>query len=165
MHDLAYEAMNKRTEPSYGHWLELGSTTTREHWGRGGSHNHPMFGGGLVWFYRKLAGMNADPEKPGYKHIIFRPQPVDELDYVSYTNETSYGSAGITWKNMAGKYTMHITVPVGSEATVYVPARSAEDVRESGERFEDAAGVEFKKMKDGYAVFRVGSGKYVFEVK
>ncbi|MCK5104022.1 MAG: family 78 glycoside hydrolase catalytic domain, partial [Cyclobacteriaceae bacterium] len=32
MHDLAYEAINKRTEPSYGHWLELGSTTSREQW-------------------------------------------------------------------------------------------------------------------------------------
>ncbi|NJK93960.1 MAG: hypothetical protein HC905_02660 [Bacteroidales bacterium] len=27
LHELAYEAMNKRDEPSYGHWLELGSTT------------------------------------------------------------------------------------------------------------------------------------------
>lgn len=61
MHDLAYKAMDKQTKPSYGHWLELGATTTRESWDEKGSHNHPMFGGGLVWFYRKLAGMNTDP--------------------------------------------------------------------------------------------------------
>jgi alpha-L-rhamnosidase len=51
LNQLAYEAMNKRTEPSYGQWIELGSTTTRERWDTGGSHNHPMFGGGLVWFF------------------------------------------------------------------------------------------------------------------
>jgi alpha-L-rhamnosidase len=79
MHDLAYEAINKKEEPGYGHWLELGSTTTREQWSEEGSHNHPMFGGGLVWFYRKLAGMHADPDQPGYKHIVFRPQPVDQV--------------------------------------------------------------------------------------
>ena len=30
LNELAYEAMNQKTEPSYGHWIELGSTTTRE---------------------------------------------------------------------------------------------------------------------------------------
>ena len=30
MHDLAYEAMNKRDEPSFGRWLEIGATTTHE---------------------------------------------------------------------------------------------------------------------------------------
>src|SRR5690606_1345269 len=78
LQELAYEAMNKRIEPRFGHWVELGSTTTREHWSEKGSHNHPMFGGGLVWFYRNLAGMKADPDRPGYKHIIFKPQPVED---------------------------------------------------------------------------------------
>ena len=96
---MAYEAMNKRTEPSYGHWLELGSTTSRENWNEQGSHNHPMFGGGLTWFYRNLAGMKADPEDPGYRHIIFKPQPIDDLKYVTYTNKTPYGHAGITWRH------------------------------------------------------------------
>ncbi|MBK8500957.1 MAG: hypothetical protein IPL46_01460 [Saprospiraceae bacterium] len=65
--------MNKTDEPSFGRWIALGSTTTREQWGERSSYNHPMFGGGLVWFYRNLAGMQSDPTKPGYKHIIFRP--------------------------------------------------------------------------------------------
>jgi alpha-L-rhamnosidase len=121
MHDLAYEAMNKREEPGFGRWLELGSTTTREHWDEGGSHNHPMFGGGLVWYYRKLAGMQADPEKPGYRHIIFRAQPVVDLTYVKYSNQTVFGEAGIHWAIRGDELTMQIDVPVGSSATVYVP--------------------------------------------
>ena len=91
MHDLAYEAMNKRDEPGYGRWIELGSTTTRENWNEGGSHNHPMFGGGLVWFYRKLAGMSIDANKPGYKNIIFKPMPAGDIHYARYSNQTSYG--------------------------------------------------------------------------
>jgi len=86
LHDIAYEAMNKRTAPGYGWWLEQGATTSWEGWVNPGSGNHPMFGGGIVWFYRKLAGLNADPEKPGYRHIIFRPQPVNEISLASYSN-------------------------------------------------------------------------------
>ena len=126
--------MNKTTYPSYGHWLELGATTTRERWGQGGSHNHPMFGGGLVWLYRQLAGMQADPQNPGYRHIIFRPQPVADMEYVNYLNRTPLGEAGIAWRKGTGRFSAEITVPVGSTATVYLPAGSRKAVRESGRK-------------------------------
>ncbi|MCK5135592.1 MAG: family 78 glycoside hydrolase catalytic domain [Bacteroidales bacterium] len=164
LHNLAYEALNKRTEPGFGHWLELGSTTTRERWDERGSHNHPMFGGGLVWFYRNLAGMQADPDQPGYRHIIFRPQVIDQLDFVTYTNNTPYGEAGIIWSNEKGSFTMDISVPVSCSATVYVPASAPGNVFESGQRHDEIPEIEFRQMEDGYAVFEVGSGKYSFKV-
>lgn len=158
MHDLAYEAMNKKDEPSYGHWLELGSTTTREQWNEEGSHNHPMFGGGIVWFYRKLAGMSA--ETPGYRNIIFRPQPVKDLSFVRYFNRTSYGNAGIWWKNADDQFTMDVTVPVGSQATVYVPLMKKKTITESGRK--TSGDVRLKKEENGYRVYLVGSGNYQF---
>ena len=164
LNDLAYRAMNKRTFPSYGHWLEQGATTSREHWGPRGSHNHPMFGGGLVWFYRKLAGMNADPLRPGYRHIIFRPQPVDEMEYVTYINNTPCGEAGINWKNQDARFIMEVIVPVSCEATVHVPAPGPEHVLESGAKPENSEGVDFIKMEEDYAVYSVQSGRYSFEV-
>ena len=164
MQELAYEALNKRTEPGYGHWLELGSTTTRENWNEEGSHNHPMFGGGLVWFYRNLAGMQADPDQPGYRHIIFRPQPVDQLEYANYTNMTPYGEGGIAWRNGEESFKMDISIPVSSSATVYVPAEDQSNVLEDGKEHELAVGIEFLRMEDGYAVFNVESGTYSFQV-
>ncbi len=164
LHQLAYEAMNKRTAPSYGYWVEQGATTTREGWINFGSHNHPMFGGGLVWFYRKLAGMNADPEIPGYKHIIFKPQPAEGLEYVNYKNNTSFGISGISWKNEATQFQMEITVPVGSIATVYVPAEQLEDISENGGK-PDPALVKFLGMDGGYARFSVESGNYHFATR
>jgi alpha-L-rhamnosidase len=162
LNDLAYEAMNKRTEPSYGRWIDLGSTTTRERWDEGGSHNHPMFGGGLVWFYRNLAGMQADPREPGYRHIIYKPQPVSELEYVTYTNLTPYGEGGITWRNEESGFLMDISVPVSCHATVYVPADEQVQITEGGTAAKKAKGVTYKEMQDGYAVFEVESGTYSF---
>ena len=165
LNQLAFEAMNKTTEPSFGRWIELGSTTTRERWDEGGSHNHPMFGGGLTWFYENLAGMKADPAEPGYRHIIFKPQPVNDMEYVTYTNNTSFGPGGITWRNDPGVFAMDLTVPVSCYATVHVPASDLSAITESGQQADQAPGVEFIEMSDAYAVFKVESGEYFFEVK
>ncbi len=165
LHDLAYKAIAKRTYPSYGHWLEQGATTTRERWDEGGSHNHPMFGGGIVWFYRKLAGMQADPGQPGYRHIIFRPQPVDNLSYVTYSNRTPLGQAGITWKNEDGKFQANFQVPVGSTATVCIPVDDSATVTESGVAAGESEAVEFLRKEDGVAVYQVKSGEYSFQVE
>lgn len=123
-----------------------------------------MFGGGLVWLYRNLAGMKADPEKPGYRHIIFRPQVVGSLDFVTYKNDTPYGEAGITWRLENAQLSMDITVPIGSTATVYIPASEGDKVTESGSDARLADGVNFLRNEDGYSIFEVQSGSYGFKV-
>lgn len=160
LHDLAFEAMNKKTQPSYGWWIEQGATTTWEHWNGRGSRNHPMFGGGIVWFYRVLAGMNTDPAQPGYRNIIFNSRPAGDVTSASYSNKTPYGTAGIKWEKTAEQFRINIEVPVGSTATVYVPASKQSDVTEGGKKVDDP--VRFERIENGYAIYSVGSGNYSF---
>jgi alpha-L-rhamnosidase len=162
MHHVAYEAMVKTDEPGYGRWVELGSTTTREQWDEGGSHNHPMFGGGLTWLYRNLAGMKPDAREPGYKHIIFRPEPLDDLSFVKYYNNTPYGKAGIHWRQGQEVFEMDVTVPVGSKATVHVPVRGQRTVQEDGKPVGESDVIRYKDEQGGYFVFEVQSGTYRF---
>jgi alpha-L-rhamnosidase len=163
LNELAYEVMNKTTKPSYGWWIEQGATTTWEQWDGTGSRNHPMFGGGLVWFYRNLAGMKADPENPGYKHIIIKPQPAGDLTFVTYSNVTPHGTASIHWEKEKDIFNLNIVVPAGSVATVYVPAYNVEDITENGKVIQEVTDVQFKRLENGYAVFTIGSGDYRFE--
>lgn len=164
LNDLAYAAMNKTTQPSFGHWIALGSTTTREQWDTSGSHNHPMFGGGLSWFYRDLAGMKTDGQSAGYKKIIFKPMPVNELEFVRYFTETVYGKAGIEWKQKNG-FEMNVKVPVGSKAEVYIPTSKGKNITESGFAVAQKAGIKSLREEIGYQVFEVGSGDYSFKVQ
>ncbi len=127
------------------------------------SHNHPMFGGVIVWLYRKLAGMNTDPENPGYRNIIFKPQPVDKISYASYASQTPYGYASIRWDKNNGKFGMKIVVPVGSTATVYVPASDASSVTESGRTIKKSKYIILLHLENGYVVFKVPSGIYNFK--
>jgi len=163
LNQLAYEAISKKTMPSYGYWLEQGATTSWEHFEKPGSGNHPMFGGGIVWLYRKLAGMNTDPASPGYRNIIFKPMPPEGIDWAEYSNITPFGRASIKWIKEPGRFVMNVEVPVGSTSDVYIPAASENLVWESGEKTSPAKGITFKGMDDGYAVFSTLSGKYKFE--
>jgi alpha-L-rhamnosidase len=162
LNELAYRVMNQKTMPSYGWWIGQGATTTWEEWNGEGSRNHPMFGGGITWFYRYLAGMNPDPDKPGYKHIVFRPMPPKDISNASYSNLTPYGTASIGWKKETDALTMVVSVPVGCTATVWVPAQSQNDVRESGSKIKESKEISFSAMKDGYAIFNISSGDYSF---
>jgi alpha-L-rhamnosidase len=162
MHDLAYEAMNKRTQPGFGWWIDQGATTTWEQWGGSNSRNHPMFGGSLVWFYRKLAGMNTDPNEPGYKHIIFKPQPAGDLTFVKYYNQTSYGDAGIHWEKENGQFLIQVTVPVGCTATVYVPFQNDKSITENGKPIKNLKEIKVLGEEDNYQVFSVNSGNFKF---
>ena len=157
MHDWAYRAMTKRTQPGYGWWIAQGATTTWEQWDGGNSRNHPMFGGGIVWLYRKLAGMQLDSVQPGYKHIVFRPQPVEQVSFVRYSNQTDYGEAGISWKQQAGAFDMQIIVPVGARATVYVPVLKKRSLSIDGKLISGL------RIVDGYWQYEVGSGRYTFQ--
>jgi alpha-L-rhamnosidase len=163
LHELAYKVMNQRTEPSYGWWIGQGATTTWEQWNGSGSRNHPMFGGGITWFYRKLAGMNTDPEQPGYSHIIFKPQPAGDITYASYSNLTPYGNASIIWKKERDKFIMDIGVPVSCTATVYVPGTQESKVKGNGRKIKRSNGIKFMRIEEGYAVYNVNSGNYLFE--
>jgi hypothetical protein len=45
---------------------------------------------------------------------------------------------------------------------LYLPARSAQGVQESGKPASKSAGVTFEKYEKGKAVYRLGSGAYHF---
>lgn len=39
------------------------------------SFNHYAFGAVGEWMYRVVAGLEIDPDEPGYKHVIAQPRP------------------------------------------------------------------------------------------
>lgn len=161
LHEVAYNAMNKKDFPSFGYWIEQGATTTWEEFDGKNSHNHPMFGSGLTWFYRCLAGVNADEKEPGFRHIIFRPTLSQNLEKVHYSYQTPYGKVVSDISCQGSAKQMKVTVPVGSYATLYLPVSDAASVSESGKPLGKAEGVE-TGQKDGQVVLKLQQGSYDF---
>ena len=119
--DLAWKILHKDDYPSFGQMIKEGSTTMWEQFDAKNSHDHPMFGGSLVWFYRYLAGIKIDPASPAYQHSIISPFLAEGLDSVDYTLDTVYGPLRVAWKKSGSRMSMDITIPEGCSATLRWP--------------------------------------------
>lgn len=123
--ELALRVLRQRDFPSYGNWIEQGSSVTWEMWNGEASHNHPMFGGGLVSLYRDLAGIRLDSEygQAGYKHVTIRPFLSHSLPHIFYEKQTPYGLLKSDISLEGNSYQLTLTIPVGTTATVILPSR------------------------------------------
>ena len=139
--DIAWEVLHKDDYPSYGEMIKKGSTTMWEQFDAMHSHDHPMFGGGLVWFHRYLAGLKTAPENPAYRHSFIKPFLAEGLDSVDYSLDTVYGPVRVAWKRADGKFAMDITIPEGCSATLDWPV---EGVTFSGSGVKASGRVELK---------------------
>jgi len=162
---VAYRIATRRSFPSWGWWIRQGATTLWEQWNGDASRNHIMFGDVSAWFYRALAGINPDPENPGFKHIVIRPEPVADLKWVRARHLCPYGEIESSWRRREKEFVLEITVPVNTTASVYVPVPPGRRVFEGGKPAREAPGVKFVGEGGGKTRFEVGSGKYRFTVR
>jgi alpha-L-rhamnosidase len=168
--DLAFRIVTNRDYPSWGYMIENGATTIWELWNGNtadpamNSHNHVMLLGDLlIWFYEYLAGIQNAPGYIGFEKIVMRPYPVEGLDFVKASYHSIHGLIKSSWNKDGQTFQWDITVPGNTTALVYVPATNKAQVTEGGVKASSAKGVKFVKMEDGYAVFEVGSGSYLFQ--
>ena len=119
-----YRMHNHYEAPGYGFQLKFGATTLTEQWDprQGSSWNHFMMGQIDEWLFRSLAGIHADPERPGMQHMIIRPSVVGNLSHVKGKTRTLYGDVVVEWtRNPDGKVKCDVTIPANTTADVYLP--------------------------------------------
>ncbi len=155
--DLAYTIMNRKDFPSFGYNIERGATTLWETWTGNESHSHPMFGSVTAWFYQGLGGIHPDPEEPGFKHIIIKPNPVDELDFANTTYSSVYGDIQSNWELNNGDFKLKVSIPPNTTATVYIPGNQEENIKTNNKDISLIGKV------DNWIQYDVPSGEYTFE--
>ncbi|MCU0783234.1 MAG: glycoside hydrolase family 78 protein [Verrucomicrobia bacterium] len=163
--DVAYDIVNQRTFPGWGHMLENGATTLWEHWKFSDntySHSHPMFGSVSEWFFKALAGIQPAPDAVGFDKILIKPKPVGNLRWARASHDTVRGKVATAWEKADGKFKLRVTIPANAYALVYVPAKDANHVTEGGQPAAAAPGVKFVRMEGNAALFAIGSGDYDF---
>lgn len=163
--DVIFDMNNQSDKPGYGYQLKQGATSLTEAWNarRGSSQDHFMLGQIQEWFYHDLAGIGGNPTGPGFKKIIIHPQPVGDLTWVKASYNSIRGKIVSDWKRNNDKFTLNLTIPANTTATVYVPAKSADAVTESDRPAALSDGVVLLWMENGRAVFAVEAGRYEFE--
>lgn len=140
--DTAYDMLMQESFPSWFHQIKSGATTMWERWDgwskergfhkveRMNSFNHYAFGAVGEWLYRYMAGIDADPLQPGFKHIRIAPRPGGGLTRVYAEYESMYGTIVSAWEIHDGCFRLQVRIPVNTTAAVQLPG--AESLMEIG---------------------------------
>jgi len=174
--DLAFEAATKTTYPSFGYWLNNGSTTLLEKWSGENSHNHQMFGSVVEYFYKYLAGIQSPMEgntTVGYKAIYIQPHVPENLKSVNTTLETVIGTVASNWIKDKNSFLLNVSIPANSSATIVLPVFDFQNVIvyegvskiwENNGFVKGGLGILDAKAEDNHIVVKIGSGDYEFRL-
>jgi len=160
--DVAMLLATNRTYPSWGYMIDHGATAIWELWNgdtasrKMNSCNHVMMLGDVItWLYRDLAGFN--PGRPGYKEIVLHPDfSIPDLDSINASYNTPYGLLVSNWEKDTKHLKWTIDIPCNTSALIYLPVTDKKSIK--------VRGAEFICYKDNSSLWRVGSGRYVFNV-
>jgi alpha-L-rhamnosidase len=158
-------AMNQRADrPGYAYQLALGATSLTEAWNgdRQSSQDHFMLGQIIEWFYHDLAGLAPDPAAPGFKHVLFRPQPVPGVTWARASHESPYGRVTVAWREESGRFILEVEIPPNTTANVRWPFVTAEEINEGGAPASRSPGVGARTMDEGHPVYAIAAGRYEF---
>jgi alpha-L-rhamnosidase len=163
--DVAYRLLLNETYPSWGYMLSKGATTWWERWnGDTGdpsmnSYNHYAFGSVVAWVYRSVVGIDTTPAGPGFRDIVIHPRIDSAVTNAKGSYESDYGKIATAWTyGKSGLFTLTVTIPANTAASVYLPVAQKQHVTQDGHPIH-------VRTRQGLAYVHVGSGSYEFEVK
>ncbi|WP_347052480.1 glycoside hydrolase family 78 protein [Flavobacterium olei] len=158
--ETMFKMNNHYDAPGYGFQIKYGVTTLTEQWDprKGNSYNHFMMGQIEEWFYQSLAGINADPEKPAFKHFFIQPEVVGDMTFAKAEYHSVYGKIVSSWEKKDGKFILEVEIPVNTSATIKLPVAKNSEIR-----------INKKVVRTGFdgkkPSLEFGSGKYTIECK
>lgn len=158
---LLYEMNSRDDVPGYGYQLRKGATALTESWPalEVVSNNHLMLGHIMEWFYGGLAGIRQVDSSTAFRHILIRPEVVGDISFVKGSYESLYGTIRSEWKKEGAAFTLKVSIPANTKATVYIPGAAGRKITE-GKRT-----VKPSHTDQNDAVVEIGSGAYIFVVE
>ena len=161
--DLTWSMTSRTDYPGWGNMRAHGATTLWEMWepdlpGHSLCHGSYLYPG--AWYIDGLAGIKRG-RNPGFSEFVIKSPalPEAQLSSASAVYESPVGTIVSSWKRENGVFTHEVSVPPNARATVHIPCAGSSSVEENS-GYAKCKGV----ADDGYAMFEVTAGKYVFNV-
>ncbi len=170
--DLAFMLLNRKEYPSWLYPVTQGATTIWERWDGQkpdgtfqdvgmNSFNHYAYGAIGEWLYHYVAGMDIDPEVPGYKHILLAPHPGGGLTNASAEFISIYGKVKSAWKLEGNDFVYEVIVPGNTTATVTLPGAKQEQLTLNSQALPVTMKESIKQTGKDLSL-NIGSGSYQF---
>ncbi len=132
--DVAFRLLLRDDYPSWLYPVKHGATTIWERW-NGWTHadgffnpqmnsfNHYSLGSVGEWLFRHVAGIELDPDVPGFQRFVLRPFIGAGLDYARATYRTLHGEILSHWRRTGDQLAWTIRVPANCTARVFIPSK------------------------------------------
>jgi hypothetical protein len=151
-------------EPSWGYMAEH-NTTMWEAFNANAQNlslNHWTHSAVSEWLWRNVAGLNPDEQYPGFQSFTIHPRPTREVSWCDASYDSIRGRIASHWKCEGNRFTLAVTIPANTTATVVIPAAAPEMVTESHRPISRANGITVLRAAPGSVECRVTSGVYRF---
>jgi alpha-L-rhamnosidase len=159
--DLLWSMTSQTEYPGWGFMRANDATTMWEMWEKelpdhSLLHSSYLYPG--AWYIDGVAGIRRDPAHPGFTHFIVRtPRLVEEqLPWARASFGSPVGTIISDWKYSGGSLTHKVVVPPNASATVMIPEIDGK------ETIENSGYAVFTGSKDGYLLYEVPAGQYIF---
>jgi len=131
--DSAYSLFFNEDYPSWLYPISMGATTIWERWDSVlpngnlsdltmNSLNHYAYGSIAEWMYRNMCGINHTEHAPGFKEILFKPEPNSKLSFAKGVVKTAMGLVKCGWTyDDDGYIAIEAEVPFNTKASILLP--------------------------------------------
>jgi len=171
--DVAYRLLLRDDYPSWLYPVKHGATTIWERWNgwteeegffspQMNSFNHYSLGSVGEWLFRHVAGIELDPDVPGFQRFVLHPFIDAGLDFVRASYWTMHGEIASEWKRDGEKLTWAIRIPANATARIHVPSEPGTNVTEDDTPLEEVAGLRLAHRDGRILLCEAGSGNYNF---
>ena len=118
--ELAVDLLTQNGEYGFAHWQQNGATTFHEYWDsdRSRSHNHPMFGAVVAYFFEHLLGIRQKPATAGYRNLVIEPQAVSKFNRMSGSMSIPNGTVTVQYQKEADAVNFKVVIPQQTEAVL-----------------------------------------------
>ena len=172
--DVAYRLLLRDDYPSWLYPVKHGATTIWERWNgwthQGGffnphmnSFNHYSLGSVGEWLFRHVAGIELDPEVPGFQKFILHPFLGEGLEFARASYRTMHGEIISNWKRVGAGLVWTVRIPANTSAKICVPSAPNSVVTEDGKPAAQVGGLSALGREGNFLVFEATSGIYQFE--
>ena len=117
--ERAVELLTNIGAQGFHHWKENGATTFHEYWdsNRSRSHNHPMFGAPVGYFFEYLLGIKQTDGTAGYSSVTVAPRAVSQFQWMSGSMRTPNGVISVSYEKKDSRICFRIEIPERTKAS------------------------------------------------
>lgn len=171
--DVAYRLLLREDYPSWLYPVKHGATTIWERWD-GWTHeqgffnphmnsfNHYSLGSVGEWLFRHVAGIELDPDAPGFQKFVLRPFLGEGLSFTRASYRSMHGEIRSEWRRDADRLSWRVRIPANTTATIFIPSAPDSSVTEADRPLEQAEGLRVLRREGDSLVCEASSGMYHF---